>query len=301
MDIDRIREFIGLSKTCSPTQAARDFSITPAVLMKHIESLERELGTPLTIKNQFGVSLTQAGLRFSEDARAIVDEYDSAIDRIQRRKSDTDTTMVLGYLAAASRQILPAAVRAFSDRHPNVTLEFLSLEIDEIFEAICSRRIDAGITSTFGGDPLDPQRFSWRKLYSDRFALLVREDHPFAKRDCVSVHDLVNETILLTVPEFMGNDPRIVSLLEPIADSVDLCESAYDLDAALTLIRSGNHLALSLEHLGSVLGSGFSFIPIAEAKTIALEIGMLWQKNEASPLITELANDLRVQAESRTA
>lgn len=304
MEIDRIREFIGFSKTGDPTQTARDFSITPAVLTKHIASLERELGTSLVLRTQFGTSLTRAGIRFAEDARSIIDEYDSAIDRIQRRKSATNTTIVVGYLAAASKPVLPGAVRAFSDRHPDVVLEFLSLEVDEIFETLCDGRIDVGITSSLellADKESCAQRFSWEKLYSDRFVLLMREDHPLANRERISVSDLAGEKILLTVPEFMENDPRITRLLEPIIDSIELCDAAYDLDAALVLMRSGNRIALSLEHIKSILGAGFAFVPIEEAESIQLEIGVLWRNGDTSALVAELADDLRMQAESRMA
>lgn len=296
MRVQHMREFVRLTQTLSFTQTASEFSVTQPVLSKHVANLEQALGAQLIVRSQQGLSLTKAGEVFAEEAKGIVAEFDEAMDRVQQSRTRKDETLTIGYLAGASKLILLPAVEAFMRSHPDVALRFISLEIDEILEALEADRIDLGITTSFNEEPPDPEKFAWSSLYPDSFALLVPEGHRLSGLESVSISELEGESLLLSAPSFMANDPRAQRILEPVREHATVHSNAYDVDATLILMQTGNYVALSLGHFKNLLDEGFCYIPIAEA-VASMNIGAMWRRDRSYASLTTLVAELRKQAE----
>jgi len=294
--VQHMREYVRLTQTLSFTQTAREFSVTQPVLSKHIANLEQALGAQLVVRSQQGISLTKAGEAFSEEAKGIVVEYDAAMDRVQQSKTRKAETITIGYLAGASKLILPAAVEAFAESRPDVALRFISLEIDEILDALEAGRIDLGITTSFSDETPDPAKFTWSSLYPDNFALLVPEGHRLFDRKSIRLSELKGEALLLSAPSFMSNDPRAKRILEPLRDQAALHVNAYDVDATLTLMQKGGYVALSLGHFKNLLNEGYAYIPI-EGFTASMSIGAIWKRGRGSASLTAFAEELRRQSD----
>lgn len=81
VDVERMREFVELSRTMSFTRAAQALHMTQPNLSKHVRDMERELGVTLVERGGFaggGVSsLTIAGTRFLDYAQKAVADYDA--------------------------------------------------------------------------------------------------------------------------------------------------------------------------------------------------------------------------------
>ncbi|MBQ9954612.1 MAG: LysR family transcriptional regulator [Eggerthellaceae bacterium] len=285
MKIEHMKEYVRLSQTLSFTQTAREFSITQPVLSKHVSNLERELGTKLLVRSQQGLSFTKAGETFAREAEGVVAEHDAALDHLRQVQAGINTSLTIGYLAGASKKMLPPAVMDFSQEHPDVSLKFISLEIDEILDAISSDRIDLGITTSFSNEPPDLSTYRWRGLYPDHLALLVPESHRLADEMSVSITDAAGENILLTAPSFMTNDERITAVLEPIRSTARLHRGALDLESSLAFMETGKYVAIALAHFANFLDEGYSYIPIKEAVDTRIEVGALWKAEAETPAL----------------
>ena len=82
MDFRHLRAFITVAEEASVTKAAERLHISQPPLSRHIKQLEDELGITLFIRHRQGVTLTEAGQRLLEKARALAaaasDFYESA-------------------------------------------------------------------------------------------------------------------------------------------------------------------------------------------------------------------------------
>ena len=70
MDFRHLRAFIAVAEEASVTKAAERLHISQPPLSRHIKQLEGELGITLFIRHRQGVTLTDAGQRLLEKARA---------------------------------------------------------------------------------------------------------------------------------------------------------------------------------------------------------------------------------------
>src|SRR4030095_5048447 len=71
MDFRHIKAFIAVADALSVTKAAERLHISQPPLSRHIHQLEEELGVTLFVRHRHGVSLTEAGRRLLEKARAL--------------------------------------------------------------------------------------------------------------------------------------------------------------------------------------------------------------------------------------
>lgn len=267
------------------------------VLSKHVANLEQILGAQLIIRSQQGLSLTKAGEVFAKEAKGVVAEHDNALDKIQQSQAQKAGTLTIGYLAGASKRILLPTTKTFAEKHRDVALRFISLEINEILDALGTDRIDLGITVSFSDEIADQDEFAWRSLYPDGFAFIVPENHRLFGRSFFDPAELEGEALLLTTPSFMADDSRAKEIIDLVQDHAVIRRNAYDVDAMITLLQTGEYAALSLEHLGNLLGEGYSCIPIENTRA-PLSVGVLWKKERTSPPLALFVDELRRQSDA---
>lgn len=200
-------------------------------------------------------------------------------------------------MAGASRRILLPTTKTFAEKHRDVELRFTSLEIDEILDALGTDKIDLGITVSFSDGIADQNEFAWRSLYPDSFALIVPKNHRLFGCSSFDPAELEGEALLLSAPSFMADDLRAKEIIDLVQDHAVIRRNAYDVDAMITLLQTGKYAALSLEHLGNLLGDGYSCIPIENTRA-PLSVGVLWKKERTSPPPTLFVDELRRQSDS---
>ena len=71
MDLRRVRAFIAVAETSSVSKAAERLHISQPPLSRQIHLLEEELGVALFVRHHHGVTLTDAGRRLLDKARAL--------------------------------------------------------------------------------------------------------------------------------------------------------------------------------------------------------------------------------------
>lgn len=69
MDFDQLRYFISIAQSRNFTNAAKMHHITQPAISRRIDSLEKEIGCKLFVRNSHSVALTDAGQEFFEYAR----------------------------------------------------------------------------------------------------------------------------------------------------------------------------------------------------------------------------------------
>lgn len=86
VDIERMREFVELSRTMSFTEAAHELHMTQPNLSKHVRDMERELGATLVERGGVGgqSSLSVAGIRFLSYAKKAIVDYDTIVRECQK-------------------------------------------------------------------------------------------------------------------------------------------------------------------------------------------------------------------------
>lgn len=150
-----IKTFIQVADTGSFTQAAEKLYITPASVMKQINSLENHIGVKLFVRSNQGADLTAAGKIFYKEAVHMIQLSDTAISKIRKAAGVQTHILRIGTsLLNPCRTFFKLwksvneehsqyqlKIVPFEDDHTNIlsTIENLGKEID-FFVGTCGSR-----------------------------------------------------------------------------------------------------------------------------------------------------------------
>lgn len=198
VDLEDLAAVRAIASAGTFSAAARELLVAQPALSRRIALLERELGGRLFDRLPRHAAPTALGMSVASAAARILAE-------VERAKEDADAVVagaagrirmssLAGGIAALAR-----GIARFQERHPAVELELRALPAEEAVLALHERTVDI---ATLPGSALEPGMRS-RKIARWRVMVVVRPDHPFARRRSVTIAQLAAEPLLMLAPEFM--------------------------------------------------------------------------------------------------
>ena len=123
--LDLVRGFEAAARHLSFTRAGEELFLTQSALSRQIQTLEEQLGVPLFERRHRALQLTEAGQVLQGAARAVLDEFESAVARIRREQAAQPLAISTNQPFAAL-WLIPRIAR-FRERHPGVDV-FISAD-----------------------------------------------------------------------------------------------------------------------------------------------------------------------------
>lgn len=194
MDIQYIREFISVAKTCNLPLAADQHYISPSLLSLHIRKIEEELGHPLFERTSRSLVLNKQGQFFLLYAKKIVGAYDEYLNKSAKALDNRYSQLHIGLIGSVAQTTSENLIAEFykdnsdirlyvkSRDYPQILANFLSTgQCDFVFLYDPDTHID--------GATVVP-------LFTDRLVAVVSPDHPLADKQHITAEDLRDVNIL---------------------------------------------------------------------------------------------------------
>lgn len=204
MELLELRYFIEIATDGSLSRAAARLSLSQPTLSRQINKLEREMRTDLFYRHGRGVTITDAGQRLLEVAKATLQQLDDVKGELQSRTLDE-----LGEVAIGTPPSIAATVGAdlatdFAARYPRAHLRMRESFSGVLLEWIETGRLDLAVL-------YDARRgtniLTTPLLLEELFLIEGPTQDPTAGRKTVEVAELAARPCLLTGP---GNGLRRV-------------------------------------------------------------------------------------------
>src|SRR5688500_18722021 len=264
--VQRLRAVALVLDLGSIPAAADVLGYTQSAVSQQLAALERELGTALVDRSKRPFRPTAAGTLL----RPHVDRVLATVGTAEAAAQDLRSGMTRVRLAAfpsALSSFLPAAVRELRRAHPEIVVDVVELETQEAVERLRGGAADLAVVHHMPGVAVpETTRLERRHLLVDDLHVVVPEGHRLARRDAVSVADLVTEPLILprrdtpagrfrSVVEHLfaegGASPRVVYELD-------------DLSAAQAFVAAGIAAVLLHGLVLATLPRGATARPLAE-------------------------------------
>ena len=126
MALDMLREcqaFVGVAHKHSFVAAARALGRSPSAVTRAVQTLEDNAGSKLLNRNANAVTLTEAGERLLPHAERLLDAQRDAADELAALSGSTQGWIRFAVPQLLAEHVLPRVLAAFSQRHPQVTLD----------------------------------------------------------------------------------------------------------------------------------------------------------------------------------
>jgi DNA-binding transcriptional LysR family regulator len=193
MDLLQLEHFLAVVEERTFTRAAERVCRTQPAVSQSIKKLEEEVGTALFARDVHDVSLTEAGKVLADYARRMVHLRDEAMRHVGQIKTLKAGTLGVAAHESAAVYLLPAPLRAYLHRYPDIKVGIYRSRLNEIPRQVMDREVDVG----FVKDEPAFHELQWTEVHADQMALISSPRHPLASRPRVTVEDLGNEPFVL--------------------------------------------------------------------------------------------------------
>lgn len=295
---DRLLLLQTVARTQSYSAAARELGFTQPAISYQMRCLEREIGTPLTIRAGATMRLTAAGKVLLAHADVVLDAVRTAERELAVLVGRSSGTLKLGAFPSSCATLVPAAISRLSRELPELEVRLLQVEPPQCHELVRRGELELGLSYRFEGpaEPADrlgqPRRIP---LFLDEVKLLLPLDHPAARRRLVRLQDLRADNWILAGHRFVdllerkaaeaGFEPRVTL----VADDYVVMQSMAAHGLGITLVPS---LALSAHRDDRLVARTLVGWP---NRHVQVE---LWPDQLRVPAVAAMLRALRHSAES---
>ena len=137
MDFNQLHNFTVIAELGSITKAAATLSVAQPALSRQIKKLEEELGISLFYRHGHGVSLTDEGRAFLEQATRLIADFHSLKRNAAGWSSQVKGSVSIGMPPTVARVIGADLVVLFKQKFPEASIE-LTEGLSGHIHALCS-------------------------------------------------------------------------------------------------------------------------------------------------------------------
>lgn len=273
--------------------AAKALNIAQPPLSRRIARLERDVGAELFSRRSRQVQLTEVGVLFVREARAVLEQARWA-QRVARDSGEGRVGHVrLGYVGSSGYSIVPRALRSFRDACPRATVSVEAILGHRQLEALQTGSVDVALyrgTVDAG--------FRVHRLRTDRFVVALPEAHRFAARRRVALADLAAERFVALSARRAGGSPDLVRVMCARAGFVpDVVQEADTLSLLVGCVAVGIGVAIVGENVRAVPLHGVAYRELTPAAP-KVELSALTAPHNTNALVPILLEHLISAAKS---
>lgn len=143
MESLELRIFKEVARTKSISKAALNLGYVQSNITAHIKKLENELHTPLFIRHNKGVTLTNKGEELCVYAEKII----TLLDEATKSTTIVQTSLTIGTTQTIAGFFLPQYLAVYQKQNPHIRISIKILSHEEMEKGLLSNEIDCIITN----------------------------------------------------------------------------------------------------------------------------------------------------------
>lgn len=191
--IDQFRSFCLISELQSFSKASDQCNFSQQALSHQIKKLEIEYGSELFHRKGGVILLTENGKKVYNSALEIISLFEKSIVEIKNKNNFYYGDMKLGASSGFEEYPLPLLLGLFGSVYSNVKISLRTGDSREIVDQVYKGFLDLG----FVGNEISRSNLSFKPFFKDEMILIVDPNHPFAKRNFISIEEFIKIPLIL--------------------------------------------------------------------------------------------------------
>ncbi len=192
MDTRKYEVFLCVADCGNLTRAAEKLGYTQSGITHMMNTLENDIGFPLLIRTNKGVSLSPEGERILPILRNICNMEDRLKQECALICGFETGNLRIGSFSSISTHWMPKVLSRFQSRYPNIHVETLEGSTMQLEIWLGEGRVDLCMFSLFHDRNLEGF-----EIMQDPFYAVLPKDHPLAKLDVVPLSLLAKEPFIM--------------------------------------------------------------------------------------------------------
>jgi DNA-binding transcriptional LysR family regulator len=254
IELRHLRYFLAVVEELHFGHAAEQLHVSQPPVSRAIQQLENELDLQLLERTRGGVTVTEAGDAFAEQARHVLALFDLAVAEARRAGGGTSTLRV-GSLDMLPIEPVQRFLNALREREPALEVTITHVPSREQIRRLRERELDLGILPYAE----DYRGIETHSLFAgEAIEALIPRDHPLAETRVLTPDDL-SDQVLISGPR--AANPALYDLfMDLIGDAGYSFRSVQQSDAT-----NPRDLVLSVAAGDGVMLRPLSFRAVDEA------------------------------------
>lgn len=292
-DLRQLRYVIAAADNGSLYRAARALNVEQSTLSRNVMKLERVVNARLLIRSRSGVTLTDAGVRFVNEARGIVDHADRMLRLARAGGRGTAGSIVFGLNSALSAGNLRSTLVEWRRTHGDVDLD----GVEDSREALVSGLNRGSIDIVFLMGDAAHEGFQRASLWSERALVALPATHALATRDMVQWSELRDEKFVLP-----RQDPgqeicnMIVRRLSAIGFTPDIKIRRLSREAIMNFLSINGEVTVTVSDM---LGSTYPGVVLRDLHDndgqTSIGYSGYWRRENSNPVLRRFLDFLRMR------
>lgn len=280
LDNNKLKAFMCVAKWKSFTKASTELFISQPALSKKISDFEKEIGTPLLIRDNRIIELTPAGKLLYTEAPAylkIGDDLEVKVRQLGIRPGSQLSICCSGIEYGRIRNIM----NRFHSCYPDISVVMYRRSASEIKRLLLTGMVDVVFQTHFEVE--EEESVDFIPFSQDELAVVVSKDHALAQEEEISLEQLQQET-------YIGIQPQQDHL--PFTRMInELCEKGFNpkeirvvasIEELLLQVSCGLGVAHLIRQTETYNDAMVKYIPSKES-TMQIQIDLVWHRSNQNP------------------
>ncbi len=181
------------------SKAAKQLMVTPASVMKHMNTLESRLGVTLLKRSNQGIELTDAGRSLYKDGKKLLVSVENAVARAKNAELTKGITIRVGSSLLNPSRVLTDLWAPLREKYPKYKFHIVPYEDtkEQILSVISSlgERIDL-LVGSFNSKTMR-ETANYLNLGEYQLCVAVPQGHPLSARKELTLRDLHGEHLMM--------------------------------------------------------------------------------------------------------
>lgn len=271
MELRVLRYFLAVAREQNITAAAERLYLSQPTLSKQLMDLEKELGKKLFIRGNRKIKLTEEGEFLRRHAQEIIDLTDKTEAAFRQSDESITGDIYIGCAETEGMRMLVKVMKTLQVAYPDIHYHTYSGNDEDVADRLDKGLVDFGLF--VGNTNLD--KYDYLKLpYSDTWGLLMRNDHPLAKKQSITPMDIQNIPILCSRQALEQNE--LSGWLGYDSKQLNVFSTHNLIRNVIIMVEEGLGCAISISNLVNTNGTNLLFRPFEPL--IKAELLLAWKK-----------------------
>jgi len=283
MELRHLRYFIAVAEKENVTRAAARLHVSQPPLSRQIRDLEDELGIPLFRHGAKAVRLTNAGRVFLNEARAVLQRVNLAVQIVKAVAVGTCGEIHVGYAPSMAMGILPRALRFFHETNSGVRVRLHDMSTQEMLHGLSEGKLNVALLVQVPHKLMTGLTFE--ELHRCPVCVAVHPAHRLAQMRKVCLEQVARERLITyTAADYPEYRAWLAGLFAPLKLAPRIAEEYDSATSVIASAEAGRGVALVPQDLTWLAGRSLKVRPLIPAPP-ALIFGIAYRKGANSLIV----------------
>lgn len=193
LNLETLKVFLTVAEHGSFSEAGRHLHLTQPAVSQNIQSLEKQVGAQLFIRQGRSVQLTESGQVLFSMARELLSSAQRVEQTMLSMQDEVIGDLTIGCSTASGKYLLPGLIARFRRQYPQVIFNVLVTSRESVLTKLLAGDVDMGISSKL----FDHRDLEFQDFFKDDVILIVPAGHRWAKFGHIYPDDLLDEPLIL--------------------------------------------------------------------------------------------------------